>query len=237
MAPSTQGIAGPSAPSSQLCLDLGIEPGNIQIAGPCNSLKSMGVTGLCNPAPFSPPKSSETPATSKRRGSFNWDRENGWEMKWAGIVDFEAWLKEEQLAKSIEFILSSTKPGKGLWSKKQTYVCSRQKSGGQKEYEKKHPDWQRKIDSKKTGCRCQIEIKYYPHTLTILGCYAEEHDHKIQLGNIAYTRLSQAARDQIKVMLKQKVDQKEIVCNQISIFSGGINTSLGTLDPRFGASW
>src|SRR6267154_2624872 len=124
MAPSTQGIAGPSAPSSQLCLDLGIEPGNTRIAGPCNSPQSVGVTGLCNPAPFSPPESSETPATSKRRGSFNWDWENGWEMKWVGIIDFEAWLKEKQLAKSIEFILSSTKLGKGLWSKKWTYCMS-----------------------------------------------------------------------------------------------------------------
>jgi hypothetical protein len=44
-----------------------------------------------------------------------------------------------------------------------------------------------------------------------LGRYAEEHDHKIQLANVAYTHLSQAARDQIKIMLKQKVDQKEIV--------------------------
>jgi hypothetical protein len=68
-------------------------------------------------------------------------------------------------------------------------------SRGQKKYEKKHPDWQCKIDSKKIGCRCQIEIKCYPHTLTILGHYAEEHDHKIQLANVTYTRLSQAARD------------------------------------------
>ena len=141
MAPSTQGMAGPSAPSSQLCLDLGIEPGNTRIAGPCNSPQSVGVTGLCNPAPFSPLESSETPATSKRRGSFNWDWdwENGWEMKWAGIVDFEAWLKEEQLAKLIEFILSSTKLGKGLWFKKWTYVCLRQKFEEQKEYKKSTP--------------------------------------------------------------------------------------------------
>jgi hypothetical protein len=152
-------------------------------------------------------------------------------MKWACIADFDAWRKEEQLTKSIEFILSSTKTGKWLWTKRWTYVCSRQMSGGQKEYEKKHPDWQRKIDSKKIGCRCQIEIKHYPHTLAILGRYAEEHSHKIQLANVAYTRLSQAARDQIKVMLKQKVDQKEIVRKWFSIFSGAINTSLGTRDP------
>jgi hypothetical protein len=175
----------------------------------------MGVAELSDPgtpeSSCNGPEHSETPATSKRKGSFNWDRENGWALKWASIAEFEAWLKDEQLAKSIEFILSSTKPGKWLSTQKRTYVCSRQMSGGQKKYEKKHPDWQRKIDSKKIGCRCQIEIKCYPHTLTILGRYAEEHDHKIQLANVAYTHLSQAARDQIKIMLKQKVDQKEIV--------------------------
>jgi hypothetical protein len=186
-------------------------------AGPCDSPQSVGVAGQSNSGtPESAcdnSESSESPATSKRKGSFNWDRENGWAMEWANIAEFEIWLKEEQLAKSIDFVLSSTRPGKRLWTKKSTYVCSRQMSGGQSMYEKKHPDRQRKIDTKKTGCRCHVIIKHYPHTLTILGYYADKHDHEIQLANIAYTRLSQAAREKIKVMLKQKVDQKEIVCN------------------------
>jgi hypothetical protein len=192
VAPPTPGIAtGPSAPPQpQLCLDLGIEP-----------------------FPYDGPETAETPATSKRKGSFNWDRENGWTNQWASVAEFEAWLKEEQLAKSIEFVLSSTRTGNWLWAKKRTYVCSRQTSGGQKNYEKKYPDRQRKIDSKKSGCRCQLIIKLYPHTLTILGRYTEEHDHEIRLANVAYTRLSQVARDKIKVLLKQKVDQKEIVYN------------------------
>ena len=188
LVPSAQGMAGPgTVPPAEPCLDLGIEP--------CDG-----------------PDCSETPANSKKVGSFNWDRENGWATEWASIAKFDTWLKEEQLAKSIEFILSHTKMGTQLWTRKQTYVCSCQMSGGQKPYDKKLPDQQCKIDSKKTGCQCQIKIKFYPHTKTILGCYREDHDHKIQLANIAYTCLSQAARDKIKVMLKQKVDQKEIVC-------------------------
>lgn len=203
LAPPTREItAGPSVPS-QLCLNLGIEPS-------CNG-----------------PESSKTPATSKRRGSFNWDRENGWAIEWPNIAEFEIWLKEEQLAKTVEFVLSSTKTGNWLWTEKQTYVCSRQISGGLK---KQHSDQQFKIDSKKTGCRCQVVIKHYPHTLTILGCYTEEHDYEIQLANIAYTRMSHVACDKIKVLLKQKVDRKEIVCKQFSIFSSVTNASLGTLD-------
>jgi hypothetical protein len=46
----------------------------------------VGVAGLSN---LGTPESNgletaesfKTPATSKRKGSFNWDRENGWAMK------------------------------------------------------------------------------------------------------------------------------------------------------------
>ena len=151
-------------------------------------------------------------------------------MEWPGIAKFKTWLKEEMLTKTIEFILSSTKTGNWLWMEKRTYVCLRQISGRRSNYEKKLPDRQYKIDSKKTGCRCQVVIKHYPHTLTILGHYAEEHDHQIQLANVAYTCLSHVARDKIKVLLKQKVDRKEIVCERFSIFSGIPNISSGTLD-------
>ena len=212
--PSEQGTA--TRPSTPPSLDLD-DPA---ITGPCDS-QSVGGPNNSSPLPEFPrdttsldsPEldSPKNPATSKRRGGFNWNRENGWDMEWADIAEFEVWLREEQLAKSIEFVLSSTKPGTWLWTKKRTYVCSRQISGGQKTYERKHPDWKRKFDSKKTGCHCQIVIKFYPHTLTILGRYSQEHDHEIQLANVAYTRLSQAAQDQIKIMLKQRVDQKEIV--------------------------
>ena len=105
-----------------LCFDLGIEP-----------LRSG-------------PERSETPATSKKRGSFNWDRANGWTLEWGSFAEFEAWLRDKQLAKSIEFVLSSTKTGNWLWSGKWTYVCSHQITGGQKKYDKKYPDWQRKIN-------------------------------------------------------------------------------------------
>jgi hypothetical protein len=103
--PTTLGMAtGPSPPPSQLCLDLGIEPVNPGIAGPCNS-QSVGVAELSDPGtPESlcdSPEHSETPATSKRKGSFNWDRENGWALKWASIAEFEAWLKDMEDIKSL----------------------------------------------------------------------------------------------------------------------------------------
>jgi hypothetical protein len=54
-------------------------------------------------------------------------------------------------------------------------------------------------------------VKQYPHTSTVLGRYVTEHDHEIGAANIAYTRLSGAARERIKTMLIQKIAPREIV--------------------------
>ena len=149
-------------------------------------------------------------------------------MEWAGLAEFEAWCREEELAYSIELIPSNTVHGKRLWTLKQTYVCSRQPSGGPSKYQKKFPEQQRKIGSKKTGCRCSIIIKFYPHTPTILGRYVSEHDHEIGLANIAYTRMSRVAREKINYNLSQKIDPREIVRNANFNFGGGPDTVAGT---------
>jgi len=102
-------------------------------------------------------------------------------MEWASPAEFEAWHREEELAYSIELILSNTVHGGKLWTLKQTYIYSRQPSRGPKKYQKKFPDRQQKIKSKKTGCWCCIIIKSYPHTSAILGCYVSKHDHQTGL--------------------------------------------------------
>jgi transposase len=105
-----------------------------------------------------------------------------------------------------------------LWTRKRIYVCSRQRSGGPSKYQKKHPERHRKLESKKTGCRCRVVIKQYPHTETILGRYTNKHDHEIGQANAAYTRPSRNAREQIKTKLMQNVDPKEIVGIETSFF-------------------
>ena len=161
-----------------------------------------------------PPDSSQTPATSTKKGSFNYDREKGdFLMRWANIAEFDAWHWTEELAYSIEFITVQVTNGKVLYLEKCDYVCSHQASRGEVPYQKKHPDQQHKIGSKKSGCTCQITIKHYHHTEMILGQYAEEHDHELGVKNIAYTQLLQEAQDQIRSMLHQRVDPQEIVCN------------------------
>ena len=116
--------------------------------------------------------------------------------------------------------------GKALYLEKCNYVCSHQASGGEVPYQKKHPDWQCKIGSKKSGCACQIMIKCYHHTEMILGQYAEEHNHKLGVENIAYTWLLREAQEQIRSMLHRRVDPWEIVRNHY-LFSTWSNLSVG----------
>ena len=166
------------------------------------------------------PDNAESPATSRRRGSFIWDREKGgFSLEWANLAEFDLWRQMEERLSCINFIASTSRPGGILFSHKQRFVCGRQNSGGGNPYEKKHPERQRKIATKKSGCRCYVIIKQYHHTSTVLGRYVDKHDHEIGAANIAYTRLSGTARERIKTMLNRKIDRREIVScrNQISL--------------------
>jgi hypothetical protein len=156
----------------------------------------------------------ETPATLTRRGSFNYDQERGeYPMEWSDLTAFNAWCWEEELHYSIELILSVVKHRGPLWTERRVYLCSHQMSGGQKKYEKKNLGWHHKINSKKTSCHCCIAIKLYPHTDTILGNYMNMHVYEIGSANIAYMWMSGIAHEQIRSMLVQRVDHKEIICN------------------------
>jgi hypothetical protein len=190
-----------------------------------------GLSGIPSEPSAPPvPEAAETPTNSAKKGSFHYDQERGgYPMEWPGPAEFEAWRQEEELAYSIELITSSTVHGRdgGLWTLRGIYICSCQLSGGWNKYQKKHLEWECKIDSKKTGCWCHIIIKYYPHTSAILRCYASEHDHEISLANIAYTWMSQVAREKIKYKLAQKIDSREIVHNPNFNFGGGPDTVAG----------
>lgn len=153
----------------------------------------------------------DNPATSRRPGSFNYDRETGlYPFIWDSLTEFDAWRREEELANSIELIVSCVQKGDRLWMRRQYYVCSREWSGGKPKYERKCPDRLGK-DSKKTGCQCKIVVKHYPHTPIILGRYERDHDHDIGLANVAYLRISRACREQIRFKLEKKIDPREIV--------------------------
>jgi len=58
------------------------------------------------------PDNAKSPATSKRAGSFNWDRvEGGYTLEWADLAKFELWHRTEERLGCIKFIMSSTQAG------------------------------------------------------------------------------------------------------------------------------
>jgi len=183
-------VAGPTAPPLMGCLDFSATSrGNI-------------------------PDNAKSLATLRRVGSFNWDREQGgFTCEWANLAEFELWRHVEECASSIELVASTswTRADRKLWSRRQLFVCRRQDSGGGRTYQMKNPDRGRTIPSKKTGCRCEVLIKQYLHTSTVLGHYVADHDHEIGAANIAHTRLSGTTRERIKTMLIQTIDRREIV--------------------------
>jgi hypothetical protein len=61
--------------------------------------------------------------------------------------------------------------------------CSHEFTGGKTDYQNKYQQ-DRKIPSKKTGCRCHLTIKRYLQTDAILGKYQEEHDHPLGDDNL-----------------------------------------------------
>jgi hypothetical protein len=156
----------------------------------------------------------DTPATSRRKGSLNWDREKGgYTHEWADFAEFTAWCQAEERAYLIEFISKTRATPRvqgAVWTERRLFECARAKSKSGNAYQKK-TESQRKIGSKRTGCGCKIVIKHYPHTLTILGYYDAEHDHDIGLKNVPYTRLSNEAWERINIMLSQNIEPKYIV--------------------------
>ena len=189
---------------------------------PCFQLQvALPTPGEAGPTATAPPAPTmhtlDFGVARINQGSFDYDREKGgYSLEWADLAEFDAWRRQQELAYSIELILSRTKSGREF-TQKRTYRCSRARTGGEKPYQKKHPDRNRKLDSKKTGCRCQLTIKLYSDTPTVLGRYDADHDHEIGLANIAHTRMTHAARMRINEMLTQQIDHKEIVCKTISI--------------------
>jgi hypothetical protein len=162
-------------------------------------------------------------ATSKRKGSFIYNKKNGkFPMEWPSIADFHVWHEAEQLAHSIKLIRSTiVTPNGPIWTERCTFMCSRALSGSQYNYEQKH-EQQQKIESQKIQCPCHIVIKCYLHMQVVLGHYHSEHNHELGIPNIRYLCLSQAAWDRIKTLLLHRVHQQEIICLFLFLFLFGV---------------
>ena len=113
---------------------------------------------------------------------------------------------------TIELISSMTSHGGQVWTLRHIYVCTCEWPGGKSRYEKM-TDQEWKIPSKKMGCPCNIMIKCYPNTEIVLGCYKNKHNHPIEIANAPFMHLTARSRVQIRKMVVQKIDPREIVHN------------------------
>jgi len=162
-----------------------------------------------------PQDTAETPATSRRRGGFNFDQERGlYPLAWDDMANFQAWCWEEELAYTIEILSSSRYYGgpTSLWMMCHVFMCRHEYPGGKPRYVRKCPEWCQKVPSKKTRCHFRLIIKLYPNTPIILGHIERDHNHEMGLANLIYTCISCGTQERIKSMLWQKIDPREIVC-------------------------
>src|SRR5882762_7927041 len=115
-----------------------------------------------------------------------------WE--WANEDAFWAWLAAEEWKHAIELVVSQVEHSKSpIWRERRLLKCVRGFTGGKREYQRTMAS-ERKIPSKKTGCRCRLTVKSYPHTETILGWYEDKHDHPIGDENLRFTRMSDTTK-------------------------------------------
>src|SRR6266702_3861558 len=221
--------AGPSA--QEFILDLGLGNGVCGASGVSEARVATGDTPTECPDTVSEARvrtgsplakqpaagavSAQDPATSTGRGSFTSDRNSRYPHEWPNMEAFHEWCRSEERAHTIEFTVAKVEHGaktldRTLWTTKHVYRCAHQRIG-QKADQKQHSEWQHKVPRKGTGCLCQIVIKHYPHMPIVLGCYVTKHNHKLGAGNMMYMRLSDGAREQMRSLLIQKVDTREIV--------------------------
>jgi len=161
------------------------------------------------------PGSSPTSAASgfqKLYGDFRSDSESGrYNKSWCSWEEFRSFLVQEQAANSIELRQVSSKTGAERYVERTVYVCARYRTGGEKNYEKKHPEWSRKVPTKGTDCPCSLKVKKYHDTSVILGKYQADHNHPTGVDNLRFTRISDATRDWIAGMVRMKVKSDHIV--------------------------
>jgi hypothetical protein len=154
-----------------------------------------------DPSPSTPPA-----------GSFESDiASSEYQQRWETWTDFENWIVQEQRSKGIELHLVNTYLGLPEFERKLRYVCSRAGTGGLKTYVKRHPEWNRKIENKRTDCKCRLLVKQYPGISTVLGSYRDEHDHALGNANLRYTNIPKETREHIAGLLRLKLEPDHIV--------------------------
>lgn len=76
---------------------------------------------------------ADTSTNCDSRGSFDYDQENGYTLKWDNLVKFKERLEHETASKTIELVRKEiSRSSSNHWIEKHIYVCGRGFSGGKK---------------------------------------------------------------------------------------------------------
>ncbi|KAJ7023213.1 hypothetical protein C8F04DRAFT_1271636 [Mycena alexandri] len=157
-----------------------------------------------DPGPaFSAPPSVETsrPSTPPA-GSYEYDLSRNYKLRWASLSTMQAWMKQECLNNSIEFVkkmLPRCPASVTAWKTTDIYVCSRQGSGGKSKYQKKEG----------LGTQDFVQADWVsvpPHCEDISR-------HATGDENLKYLRLDKETRLEIETMLRLGVEPKKILEN------------------------
>ncbi|CAK5284599.1 unnamed protein product [Mycena citricolor] len=162
-------------------------------------------------------------------GSYEADVASGqYTLCWGTVAELEEWIKAEERKLCVNLPLKEVVRNKNKqnheWIQKRVYTCGRMPTGGKKIDDKKFPDQQRRIETKRLYCPCRLVAKQYPHTTIILGRYEADHSHPTGPRNLIYTCIPDEARVLIKhllrdgmqphLVLSQKIEAESIRLNQ-----------------------
>ena len=149
-----------------------------------------------------------------RYGSLTYDHQKGDMLEWPNEDMFQAWLVAEEQDKTIKLIMSYiAELDSPNWQVCHMFRCSCELSSGKTKWENKS-DCDQKIPSKKTGCKCQLIVKQYLGTETMLGKYQGEHDHPLGNNNLWFLRLSTEVRNPVMDMVDVGMGCQAIVSNK-----------------------
>ncbi|KAF8594800.1 hypothetical protein BDV93DRAFT_130007 [Ceratobasidium sp. AG-I] len=125
------------------------------------------------------------------------DPDDGYNLTFPCLADFETWRQQEEDTHTIEFIKGDThgsRTNPPRFKEHVKLVCARHTRRGRKQYVKKHPERTRKTPSRKidgVGCPASICYKTYVDTDVVRAMYNQEHSHPTGLANLPFTRKGQ----------------------------------------------
>ena len=168
---------------------------------------------------------TKDPATTVLCRSITHDHKHGnMPLEWRDEEHFRTWLAAKESDKGIELIVSHTVHSESLlWREQRILKCVCEWTGGWPVWNSSGSEGRdrkiqdRKIPSKKTGCRCKLTIKLYRHTDTILGKYEMAHDHPLGDKNLRVTWLTDRTRDLVMEMVYLRIESKIVVSNNLSV--------------------